>query len=118
MKHQRTNLAFHVPMYRYDGKHLIPVDYIDFRNSLIGFLKSKGIMRINSRMEKKQIEHYEFEEEILSIQCDATIKSLFIEGYIHLLTKYDDIFQHAFYIYGENGFNHCIIINDKDITIT
>lgn len=103
------HLQFHVPMYRYDGKALIIVDYHGFRSELIEFLQSNGVST-QSQMIKETIGKYEFDEELLVINC--TSSSTLVQKYADLLIKYHNEFQHNFYIYEENGLSHTISILD------
>lgn len=102
-------LQFHVPMYRYDGKTLIAVDYQVFRSELIEYLQSSRVS-FQSQIMKETIGEYEFDEELLVVNC--TSSSILVQKYADLLIKYHNEFQHNFYVYEENGLSHTISILD------
>ena len=59
-----VQLIFHVPMYRYDGKHLVDINYQDFRRGLI---------------------------EILLVVCSSDFETALVQSYVDLLIpKYQD----------------------------
>ncbi len=107
-----VQLVFHVPMYRYDGKNLVGVNYQDFRRELIEILESHGVSTMRSEMIKENIKEHEFDEEILLVICSSDFETALVQSYVDLLIKYHKEFQHTFYVYGRNGFNHTVSIQD------
>lgn len=112
-----TKLEFHVPHFRFTNGILEPAKYEGFRSELINFMEKQGVTKFNNYMEKEFVEHYEFDEEVLVVQCSSDDKSALIKGYTDLLLKYHKEFQHIFYICGVNGFNHTICVDSNSVKI-
>ena len=115
MTKAKSQLKFHIPMYRFDGKDLVSVDYRGFEQEFTDFLKSIGVSSIYTQLIKEVVNDYEFDEKILIVGCVST--SYVIKKFTDLLVKYHGVFRHNFYIYEEDGLSHTINIINNEVTI-
>lgn len=105
-----TELELPVPLYKITADGLVSLEYLGFKDELLGIFKRFGVS-YRCRLEAKCVDSYEFNEEILTVYIPANLVDSIVNGYKDLIGKYHKEFQHNFYIYGVNDFNNTFFIS-------